>query len=180
MQYCKSKGASGGGFLLKKLNDVKREIKEYLKICKEYINRVVSSEPEVNWGESIVDEYNVLWDTILTCLDDLKEYIQTRKKVVSAFEAHMFWVKQALEADNVEDAAFYLKHALEDLLDMKGSVLVERELAGRIEEEFNAILKVMEGVKAAKKRAEIFEETYPKLEKLIEDIIRKLKDPNGL
>ncbi|MEM4675856.1 MAG: hypothetical protein QXM12_06150, partial [Nitrososphaerota archaeon] len=150
----------------------------YLKVCKEYINRVISSEPEVNWGENIVDAYNVLWDTILTCLDDLREYIQARKKVVSEFEAHMFWVKQALEADNVEDAAFYLKHALEDLIDMKSSVLVEKELADRLEEEFNTMLKVMEGVKAARKRAELFEETYPRLEKLVEEMIRKLKESN--
>ncbi|MEM1512503.1 MAG: hypothetical protein QXW47_09265 [Candidatus Jordarchaeales archaeon] len=158
------------------LSDVKREVKEYLKLCKDYIKSVIGGEPEVeDWCGDLVDGYNALWDTILTYLDDLRDYIQARKKVISEFEAHLFWVRQVLEADSVEDAAFYLKHAIEDLIDMKSSALLERDLANRVEEQFSAVLKVMEGVKAAKRRTELFEKTYPQLEKLLENMIKKLK-----
>lgn len=181
--YCSVSGVNGkrevfrGGSMLEEmLSDVKKEVKEYLKLCKDYIKSVIGGEPEVeDWCGDLVDGYNVLWDTILTYLDDLRDYIQTRKKVISEFEAHLFWVKQVLEADNVEDAAFYLKHAIEDLIDMKSLTLIERELASRVEEQFSAILKVMEGVKAAKRRTELFEKTYPQLEKLLENMIKKLK-----
>lgn len=171
-------GSLGGGSVLEgALEDVKKEVKEYLKLCKDYIKSVICGEPEVEgWYGDLVDGYNVLWDLILTYLDDLRDYIQARKKVISEFEAHMFWVRQVLEANSAEDAAFYLKHAIEDLIDMKSSALIEKDLASKVEEQFSAVLKVMEGVKAARRRAELFEKTYPKLEKSIEAMIKKLKE----
>ncbi len=173
----KKGGLRGRSMLKEFLSDVKREVKDYLKLCKDYIKVVIGGEPEVkDLHGDLVDGYNVLWDIILAYLDDLKDYIQARKRVISEFEAHLFWVRQVLEADSAEDAVFYLKHAIEDLIDMKSSAIIERDLASRVEEQFSAVLKVMEGVKAARRRAELFEETYPKLEKSLENMIKKLKE----
>ncbi len=158
------------------LDDLKREIKKYINLCKNYIERVISAEPEIEgWGGDLVEGYSTLWDILLAYLDDLRDYIQARRRVISEFEAHMFWVKQVLEAENIDDVAFYLKHAIEDLIDMKSSVIVERDAASRVEEQFSVVVKVMEGVRAARRRAEIFEETYPKLESFLEAMLKKLK-----
>jgi len=158
------------------LNELKEQVRRYLNLCKEYIKMVTMKEPEIkNWKGDLIDGYNALWDTILSYLDDLREYIEARKKVISEFEAHLFWMKQLLETNNVGDASFYLKQAMEDLVDMKSAAIIEKEVAERIEEQTQFILKLMEGVKATKRRVELFEKYYPQLEKMLEKMICMLK-----
>ena len=158
------------------MNELKEQVKRYLNLCKEYIKMVTMKEPEIkNWKGDLIDGYNALWDTILSYLDDLREYIEARKKVISEFEAHLFWMKQLLETNNVGDAFFYLKQAMEDLVDMKSAATIEKEVAERIEEQTQFILKLMEGVKATKRRVELFEKYYPQLEKMLEKMICMLK-----
>lgn len=156
----------------------KKRVQEYLEICQK-----LTEELRKKYGFEIdspdflrehSEKQLELAEDIRIYLQRITDYLELRKRAFNDFISHLFWLKQALSSENLEEISFYLRNALEGLVDMETILKRETDLLINFEKNVQTIRDFLNYVVETKNELESYQKLYPdlilKLEELIENI----------
>lgn len=156
----------------------KKRVQEYLEICQK-----LTEELRKKYGFEIdspdflrehSEKQLELAEDIRIYIQRITDYLELRKRAFNDFLSHLFWLKQALSSENLEEISFYLRNALEGLVDMETILKRETDLLINFEKNVRNIRDFLNYVGETKNELESYQKLYPdlilKLEELIENI----------
>ncbi len=159
----------------------KKQVQEYLELCQRLTDEIRKRfNGEIESAEAIrehAEKYLEMAEDIQIHLQRIIEYLELRKRAINEFFSHLFWVKQAITATNVEETFFYLRNALEGLIDMETLVKRENELAINFDKKIQAIRGFIDLVEETGRELEDYQKFYPELLQKLEEIIKTIKKP---
>ncbi|MHA1580572.1 MAG: hypothetical protein ACTSUQ_13230 [Candidatus Freyarchaeota archaeon] len=157
----------------------REQIQEYVDLCQSLIREMREKhEVEIDSAEFMRDhseKYMELAEDSQIYLQRIAEYLELRQRAVNEFISQLFWVKQALSAKDPEETSFYLRNALEGLIDMETLLRRETELLVNFEERVQAIRNFIDLVDKTKKEIESYQKFYPKLILKLEEIVETIQ-----
>lgn len=159
----------------------KKQVQEYLELCQMLTDEIRKRfNGEIESAEAIrehAEKYLEMAEDTQMYFQRIIEYLELRKRAINEFFSHLFWVKQAITATNAEETFFYLRNALEGLIDMETLIRRENELAINFDKKIKAIREFINFVEETEQELEDYKKVYPELLQKLEEIIKTIKKP---
>jgi hypothetical protein len=165
---------------LKLEDELRKQVQDYLESCqkltgemrKKYGAEIDSAEFIKKHSEKQLE----LAEDIKIYLERITEYLELRKRAVNEFLSQLFWINQSLNSTNSEEISFYLRNALEGLIDMETLLTRENELLINFEKNAQTIKVFLDFVEETKKEIENYQKVYPELINKLEEIIKNINE----
>ncbi|MFB0563344.1 MAG: hypothetical protein ACETWM_19260 [Candidatus Lokiarchaeia archaeon] len=157
----------------------KKRIQEYLEMCQRLTEELREKYGFEMDSPEFIREHSEkqleLAEDIRIYIQRITDYLELRKLAFNDFLSHLFWLKQASISENLEDVSFYLRNALEGLVDMENLLKRETESLINFEKNVRTIKDFLDYVKETKKELENYQKLYPELILKLEEIIENIK-----
>jgi len=161
-------------------DELRKQVQEYLELCqkltvemrKKYDVEIYSAEFIREHSEKQLE----LAEDIKIYLQRIIEYLGLRKRAVNEFLSQLFWINQSLNSTNSEEISFYLRNALEGLIDMETLLTRESELLINFEKNVRTIKNFLDFVDETKKEIENYKNFYPELINKLDEIIKNINE----
>ncbi len=158
----------------------KNRIQDYLELCQKLMEELREKHGfEIDSPEfrEHSEKQLELAEDVRIYLQRITDYLELRTRAINDFLSHLFWLKQALGSPNPDETSFYLRNALEGLIDMETLLNRETELLINFEKNVQTINSFLEYVKETKKELYNYQKLFPELISQLEEIINNIKKP---
>ncbi|MBS7250346.1 MAG: hypothetical protein KIH08_07120 [Candidatus Freyarchaeota archaeon] len=157
----------------------KKQVQEYLELCQRLTDKIRKRfDGEIESAEAIrehAEKYLEMAEDTQMHIQRIIEYLELRKRAINEFFSHLFWVKQAITATNAEETFFYLRNALEGLIDMETLVRRENELTINFDKKIQDIREFIDFVEETQRELEDYQKFHPELLQKLEEIMKTIK-----
>jgi hypothetical protein len=161
-------------------DESRKQVQEYLELCQKLTEEMRKKfGVEIDSAEFIrehSDKPLEQAEDTSTYLQRITEYLEIRKRAMNEFLSQLFWIKQALSSTKSEEASFYLRTALEGLIDMETLLNRETELLINFEKNVQTIRSFLKFVEETKKEIQNYKKAYPELINKLDEIIKNIKE----
>lgn len=159
-------------------DELRKQVNDYLELCQK-----LTGEMRKKYGAEI-DSPQFLWEhsekqlelaeDIKNYLQRITEYLELRKRTINEFFSQLFWINQSLNASDYEEISFYLRTALEGLIDIETLLTRAAELLINFEKNAQTIKNFLSFIEETKKEVENYQKIYPELINKLEEIIKNI------
>ncbi|MEM3585823.1 MAG: hypothetical protein QXO71_00755 [Candidatus Jordarchaeaceae archaeon] len=161
-------------------DELRKQVHDYLEMCQKLTGEIRKKYGvEIDSAEFILEHSEKqleLAEDIKIYLERITEYLELRKRTFNEFISQLFWINQSLKASNYEEIAFYLRTALEGLIDAETLLAREKELLMNYEKNAQIIKSFLDKVEETKKEIEEYKKLYPELINKLEQIIKYVNE----
>lgn len=161
-------------------DESKKQVQDYLELCQKLTAEMRKKyDAEIDSAEFIrghSEKQLELAEEVKIYIDRITEYLELRKRAINEFLSQLFWINQSLNSTNSEEIYFYLRNALEGLIDAETLLIRQNELLINFEKNAQTIKEFLDLVEETKKEIENYQKVYPELINKLEKIIKSINE----